>query len=89
MEMTASALSLAVIRPANRAFWWPRLRVRSTPQNRGDCWWRAEMISQVRSLEPSLTKSTRLFSLIFPAVISCSSLAFKRLEVSGRTSCSL
>ena len=39
------------------------------------------MISQVRSLEPSLTKSTRLFRLILPAAMSCSSLARSRREV--------
>ena len=60
MEMTMSARSLAVISPASRAFWWPRLRLRSAPENSGHCRCRSEITAQVWSREPSLTKRTRL-----------------------------
>ena len=85
MEMAMSHRSFAVISPASRAFWCPRLRERSAPQNRGH-----PPCSRVtRSLEPSLTNSTRLRSEILPAAISPSSLARSRREVSGSTSSSL
>ena len=89
MEMTASARSLASIRPASSAFWWPRFRVRSTPENRGHSRCSAPMISQVRSREPSLTNITRLSSPTFPAAMSPSSLARRQRAVSGSTSSSL
>ena len=89
MEMAMSQRSFAVIRPASRAFWWPRLRDRFTPENTGSALWRSEIISQVRSLEPSLTKRMRLSGPIFPAPFRASTLALSRLEVSGSTSSSL
>lgn len=47
------------------------------------------MMRQVLSLEPSLTKSTRLFSEILSAAINASSLSLSRLAVSGSTASSL
>ena len=89
MEMAMSHRSFAVISPASNAFWCPRLRERSAPQNRGHPPCSRVMSSHVRSLEPSLTNSTRLRSEILPAAISPSSLARSRREVSGSTSSSL
>ena len=89
MEMAMSHRSLAVIRPASRAFWWPRLRERSTPLNSGHSPCSFSMIAQVPSLEPSLTKSTRLSFAIFPAAMRASSLARSRRAVSGSTASSL
>ena len=89
MEMAMSHRSLAVIRPASRAFWWPRLRLRFTPLNRGHSPWSFSMMLQVLSLEPSLTKSTRLFFEIFSDAVRDSSLARRRLAVSGSTASSL
>ena len=47
------------------------------------------MMDQVRSFDPSLTKQTRLFSLIFPSPISFAIFTFRRFDVSGSTSSSL
>ena len=89
MEIAMPQRSLAVMSPASRAFWWPRLRDRSTPENTGSERWRAEIISHVLSLDPSLTKRMRLSGPIFPAPFSSSTLALSRLAVSGSTSSSL
>ena len=89
MEMDMSQRPRAVISPASRAFWCPRLRLSLTPSNIGSSLCRALMSSQVRSRLPSSTSSTRLSSEISPFSFSAAIFSRSLREVSGSTSSSL
>ena len=89
IEMAQSQLCRHSMRPASRAFWWPRLRESDMPRKRGSRSDRPSMISQVRSREPSFTSSTWLAGSALPLPTSSSSSAANSPLVTGRTSCSL
>ena len=61
----------------------------ATPEKIGFSACRPAMISQVRSLEPSFTNSTRLRVEIFPCAVRSCSFSLRRFEVSGSTASSL
>ena len=89
MEIVMSQRSMASISPARTAFWCPRFRLWAIPWKCSSCRESSVMISQVRSFDPSLTKSTRLSSAIFPLSVSCRSFSRNIPLVTGSTASSL
>ena len=91
MEMVMSQLPLwsASISPASTAFWWPRFRLWEMPMKCSSSEANFWMKDQVASREPSLTKSTRLFSLTRPAAERSFIFFRNRGAVMGSTCSSL